>query len=244
MLKLAASTPSLRGAVTGLPVAGFSGTLSAGGSVFGEIGGSGGGTARGVVRAKTGNLRTVATLAGLVYDKSGDAADLRDHGTAGAQRRPAAAGRQRDRRGGRRPGHVRVFVSRALPLPSASTYGRTVSSAQMIDWDVAISTGVRFARQGPQVSLADARAVVAELRGLTAVVQQPVRELTGLTSQGAVGPVAVVDRPGLDQGQRRRVPRGTRAARGEARRAEQRPCPRRARSSARSGRGPPACRPG
>lgn len=66
----------------------------------------------------------------------------------------------------------------------------------MIDWDVAISTGVRFARQGPQVSLADARAVVAELRGLTAVVQQPVRELTGLTSQGSAGPVAVVDRPG------------------------------------------------
>jgi len=66
----------------------------------------------------------------------------------------------------------------------------------MIDWDLAISTGVRFARQGPQVSLADARAVVAELRGLTAVVQQPVRDVTGLTSQGSVGPVAVVDRPG------------------------------------------------
>jgi coenzyme F420 biosynthesis associated uncharacterized protein len=66
----------------------------------------------------------------------------------------------------------------------------------MIDWDVAISTGTRFARQGPQVSLADARAVVAELRGLTTVVQQPVRDLTGLTSQGATGPVAVVDRPG------------------------------------------------
>ena len=66
----------------------------------------------------------------------------------------------------------------------------------MIDWDMAISTGVRFARQGPQVSLTEARAVVAELRGLTAVVQQPVRDLTGLTSQGAVGPVAVVDRPG------------------------------------------------
>jgi coenzyme F420 biosynthesis associated uncharacterized protein len=66
----------------------------------------------------------------------------------------------------------------------------------MIDWDVAISTGTRFAKQGPEVSLADARAVVAELRGLTAVVQQPVRDLTGLTSQGAIGPVAVVDRPG------------------------------------------------
>ena len=66
----------------------------------------------------------------------------------------------------------------------------------MIDWDTAISTGVRFARQGPQVSLTDARAVVAELRGLTTVVQQPVREVTQLTSQGSVGPVAVLDRPG------------------------------------------------
>jgi coenzyme F420 biosynthesis associated uncharacterized protein len=66
----------------------------------------------------------------------------------------------------------------------------------MIDWDLAISTGTRFAKQGPQVSLTDARAAVAELRGLTAVVQQPVRDVTGLTSQGAIGPVAVVDRPG------------------------------------------------
>jgi D-alanyl-D-alanine carboxypeptidase/D-alanyl-D-alanine-endopeptidase (penicillin-binding protein 4) len=72
VLKLAESTPRLGGAITGLPVAGFSGTLSAGGSVFGGIGGSSGGAARGVVRAKTGNLATVATLAGLVYDHSGD----------------------------------------------------------------------------------------------------------------------------------------------------------------------------
>jgi D-alanyl-D-alanine carboxypeptidase/D-alanyl-D-alanine-endopeptidase (penicillin-binding protein 4) len=72
VLSLAASTPRLRGAVTGLPVAGFSGTLSAGNSAFGGIGGIAGGTARGVVRAKTGNLATVASLAGLVYDRSGD----------------------------------------------------------------------------------------------------------------------------------------------------------------------------
>jgi D-alanyl-D-alanine carboxypeptidase/D-alanyl-D-alanine-endopeptidase (penicillin-binding protein 4) len=72
VLRLAASTPKLRAAITGLPVAGFSGTLSAGNSVFGGIGGIGAGTARGVVRAKTGNLATVATLAGLAYDHAGD----------------------------------------------------------------------------------------------------------------------------------------------------------------------------
>jgi D-alanyl-D-alanine carboxypeptidase len=59
---------SLRDVITGLPVAGFAGTLSPGGSDFGGIGGA----ARGVVRAKTGNLSEVATLAGLVTDKNGD----------------------------------------------------------------------------------------------------------------------------------------------------------------------------
>jgi len=62
-----AGPPAIRAAITGLPIAGFTGTLSAGGSVFGGIDGA----ARGVVRAKTGNLATVAALAGLVYDRSG-----------------------------------------------------------------------------------------------------------------------------------------------------------------------------
>ena len=66
----------------------------------------------------------------------------------------------------------------------------------MIDWDVAISTGVRWVRPGPQVSLADARAVVAELRELAAAVAEPVHEVTGMFSAEDAGRVAVVDRPG------------------------------------------------
>ena len=67
VLAAAAAGPRIRAALTGLPVAGFSGTLSPGHSVFGAISG----TARGVVRAKTGNLSTVADLAGIVVDHSG-----------------------------------------------------------------------------------------------------------------------------------------------------------------------------
>jgi serine-type D-Ala-D-Ala carboxypeptidase/endopeptidase (penicillin-binding protein 4) len=63
-LEADARTAGLRAVITGLPIAGFDGTLSTGGSIFGDISG----TARGVVRAKTGNLLTSATLAGVVVD--------------------------------------------------------------------------------------------------------------------------------------------------------------------------------
>jgi uncharacterized protein (DUF2342 family) len=71
-----------------------------------------------------------------------------------------------------------------------------VSNAQMIDWNVATSTGVRWVRPGPQVTLAEARRVVAELRQLAAEVAEPVRELTGLAGGDDGGEVAVVDRAG------------------------------------------------
>jgi D-alanyl-D-alanine carboxypeptidase/D-alanyl-D-alanine-endopeptidase (penicillin-binding protein 4) len=67
VLELAVARPGLRALLAGLPVAGFSGTLSAGESVFSGISGA----AVGSVRAKTGNLGTVTSLAGLAYDQSG-----------------------------------------------------------------------------------------------------------------------------------------------------------------------------
>src|SRR5579872_500313 len=66
----------------------------------------------------------------------------------------------------------------------------------MIDWNGATSTGVRWARPGPVVSMAEARKVVAELRRLADSVQDPVREVTGLPGSPDGGQVAVVDRPG------------------------------------------------
>jgi D-alanyl-D-alanine carboxypeptidase/D-alanyl-D-alanine-endopeptidase (penicillin-binding protein 4) len=60
--------PALRAVISGMPVAGFSGTLAPGQSVFG---GSFGSAALGMVRAKTGNLNKVAALAGITEDASG-----------------------------------------------------------------------------------------------------------------------------------------------------------------------------
>jgi serine-type D-Ala-D-Ala carboxypeptidase/endopeptidase (penicillin-binding protein 4) len=67
VLELAMATPRLRALLASLPVAGFSGTLAGGESVFSGIGGA----ALGSVRAKAGNLGTVTALAGLASDSSG-----------------------------------------------------------------------------------------------------------------------------------------------------------------------------
>ena len=67
VVEIATTDARVRALLAGLPVAGFSGTLSAGQSVFSGIGGA----ALGSVRAKTGNLGTVTALAGLVTDQNG-----------------------------------------------------------------------------------------------------------------------------------------------------------------------------
>ncbi|MER7752730.1 D-alanyl-D-alanine carboxypeptidase/D-alanyl-D-alanine-endopeptidase [Kitasatospora sp. NPDC097643] len=68
LLSLAASEqhPTLRPVITGLPIAGFTGTL---GKRFGS--GSGAADAAGLIRAKTGTLSGVNTLAGTVVDAEG-----------------------------------------------------------------------------------------------------------------------------------------------------------------------------
>jgi len=66
----------------------------------------------------------------------------------------------------------------------------------MIDWDLAVTTGERLARPGPQVSLAEARQAVAELRTLSVQAQRHVQEFTRLDGGRPAGPASVVDRPG------------------------------------------------
>ncbi|MFD0773991.1 zinc-dependent metalloprotease [Streptomonospora algeriensis] len=66
----------------------------------------------------------------------------------------------------------------------------------MIDWDVAVSTGVRLVRPGPQVDLADARQAVAQLRELSTTAQGHVREFTGMDPLEPSGAAVIVDRPG------------------------------------------------
>ncbi len=65
-LASAPAHPELRPVLTGLPIAGFTGTL---GKRFGAA--SGAAEAAGIVRAKTGSLSGVNTLAGTVVDADG-----------------------------------------------------------------------------------------------------------------------------------------------------------------------------
>ncbi|TMR03088.1 coenzyme F420 biosynthesis-associated protein [Actinomadura soli] len=66
----------------------------------------------------------------------------------------------------------------------------------MIDWNVAVQAGTRLVRPGPQVSHAEAREVVAELRALSKIAHGHVRDFTGMASELDPDPATIVDRPG------------------------------------------------
>jgi coenzyme F420 biosynthesis associated uncharacterized protein len=69
--------------------------------------------------------------------------------------------------------------------------------ADLVDWELATSTGRRLARPGPALSLAEADGIVAELRQLAGEAEEHVGEYTQLVPRAEVAaqsPVAVVDR--------------------------------------------------
>ncbi|MGN6331881.1 MAG: zinc-dependent metalloprotease [Motilibacteraceae bacterium] len=73
----------------------------------------------------------------------------------------------------------------------------------MVDWDLAVTTGTRLVRPGPQVSVAEAREVVAALRRHAVTARGLVRDTTGLIADAdpsvdgsEAGKVAVIDRAG------------------------------------------------
>ncbi|HLK94156.1 MAG TPA: zinc-dependent metalloprotease [Nocardioidaceae bacterium] len=78
-----------------------------------------------------------------------------------------------------------------------ATDGRAADD--MVDWDLAVQTARRMMKPGPQVSPAQAREAVEELRSGAAEAEAHVRGYTGLQAEAATAPVVVVDRPGWVQ---------------------------------------------
>ncbi|MPZ93509.1 MAG: coenzyme F420 biosynthesis-associated protein [Propionibacteriales bacterium] len=69
----------------------------------------------------------------------------------------------------------------------------------MVDWELAAQTAKRFLRPGPEVSHADARTIVTELRAGAEQSEGHVRAFTGLHTATATAPVVVIDRGGWVQ---------------------------------------------
>ena len=66
----------------------------------------------------------------------------------------------------------------------------------MVDWDVAVATGARLVKPGPQIGVAEARQVVADLRAYAVQAHGHVAAYTGLDAPTEGASVAVIDRPG------------------------------------------------
>ncbi len=73
------------------------------------------------------------------------------------------------------------------------------AAPDLVDWNLAVSTARRLTRPGPEVSRAEARSVVADLRSLAAEAEGHVRGYTGLYAESGTAPVVVVDRAGWVQ---------------------------------------------
>jgi coenzyme F420 biosynthesis associated uncharacterized protein len=65
----------------------------------------------------------------------------------------------------------------------------------MVDWDLAVATGMRLVRPGPRVSADEAAAAVGDLRRYAEQAQGHVASYTGLSAPSNGSSVAVIDRP-------------------------------------------------
>ncbi len=75
-----------------------------------------------------------------------------------------------------------------MTAPSSLTLGTAV------DWRFAATVGQRLARPGPPASDYTRRQVVEELTSAAAKAEPPVRDVTGLITDGAVPAARIVDR--------------------------------------------------
>src|SRR6195952_2343435 len=69
-----------------------------------------------------------------------------------------------------------------------------MAEPDLVDWDLAVATGRRLVRPGPQLTRAEADEVVADLRRLAVEAETHVVAYPHLTPQGEAPPVVVVDR--------------------------------------------------
>jgi coenzyme F420 biosynthesis associated uncharacterized protein len=74
-----------------------------------------------------------------------------------------------------------------------------MTSSAMVDWDLAVTTGKRLVRPGPQVSPDVARQAVADLKTYAALAHGHVAGFTGLDAPTDPSSVVVIDRPGWIQ---------------------------------------------
>ena len=74
-----------------------------------------------------------------------------------------------------------------------SSSNLTIGTA--VDWRFAATVGQRLARPGPASSDYTRRQVIDELTSAAAKAEPPVRDVTGLVTNGAVPPARIVDRP-------------------------------------------------
>ncbi|MDF3292181.1 zinc-dependent metalloprotease [Streptomyces silvisoli] len=78
----------------------------------------------------------------------------------------------------------------------------SIGGAEMVDWNLAVTTATRLVRPGPEVSREEARTVVTELRRHARSSEEHVRSFTQMYGAGGPdepqngSPVLVVDRPG------------------------------------------------